>query len=128
MITYKLQNDIDGNLSSIFSSDGWTIPFDLANTDYAQYLIWLEEGNTPEPADIPPVFIPNISMRQARLALLAEGLLDDVEAALSTPEYKIWWEYSTVVERNNYLVNDVLKILGKSDEEIDQMFIGASQL
>ena len=75
-----------------------------------------------------PVIIPDISMRQARLALLADGLLDDVEAALSTPEYKIWWEYSTVVERRNYLVNDVLKILGKSDEEIDQMFIGASQL
>jgi len=75
-----------------------------------------------------PIVIPDISMRQARLALLADGLLDDVEAALSTPEYKIWWEYSTVVERSNYLVNDVLKILGKSDEEIDQMFIGASQL
>lgn len=75
-----------------------------------------------------PIVIPNISMRQARLALLADGLLDDVEAALSTPEYKIWWEYSTVVERNNYLVNDILKILGKTDSEIDQMFIGATKL
>lgn len=75
-----------------------------------------------------PLFVPNISMRQARLALLSDNLLDDVEAALSTPEYKIWWEYSTIVERNNYLVNDVLKILGKTDSEIDQMFISASQL
>jgi len=24
------------------------------STDYANYLLWLSEGNTPEPADIPP--------------------------------------------------------------------------
>lgn len=75
-----------------------------------------------------PVIIPNISMRQARLFLLTEGLLDDIENAMSTPEHKIWWDYSTIVERNNQLVDEVLKLLGKTDEEIDQMFINASQL
>lgn len=34
-------------------ADNAFIPFDPANTDYQEYLKWLEEGNEPLPADQP---------------------------------------------------------------------------
>jgi hypothetical protein len=32
-------------------ADNASIPFDPANTDYQAYLKWVEEGNTPLPAE-----------------------------------------------------------------------------
>ena len=40
-------------------SDGAFIPPDPANRDYADFLAWLEAGNTPEPAPPPPPAPPS---------------------------------------------------------------------
>jgi len=39
--------------SIIRTTDGACIPFDDANTDFAEYKKWLAEGNIPTPADEP---------------------------------------------------------------------------
>jgi hypothetical protein len=51
MISYKLIRCIDGKISAVQRTDGWSIPFDPDNTDYQAYLAWLAERNTPLPAD-----------------------------------------------------------------------------
>jgi hypothetical protein len=48
MISYKLQLDGFGNAASVFRSDGWSIPFDPANTDAQEFASWLWAGNKPE--------------------------------------------------------------------------------
>ena len=54
-MAYQLVNDIDGNATTIkFTDDDGKvkfIPVANENTDYQEYLEWLEEGNEPEPAD-----------------------------------------------------------------------------
>jgi hypothetical protein len=49
---YKLIKDLLGNTNQVLRiADNACIPFDPANTDYQEYLKWLEEGNTPEAAE-----------------------------------------------------------------------------
>lgn len=51
---YKLSPNLwDGSPAKcvLRLSDEAAIPFSESNTDYQEYLKWLEEGNTPLPAD-----------------------------------------------------------------------------
>jgi len=52
---YKLVNDLitgqEDTSIIVRTSDNAYIPRDEGNRDYQEYLEWLAEGNTPEPAD-----------------------------------------------------------------------------
>lgn len=86
----------------------------------------------PEPE--PPYVPTSVTMRQARLALLGAGLLDDVDAAIAalpSPQKeaaKIEWEYSQEVQRHNGFVSVLAPMLGMTAEQTDALFIGAAQL
>jgi hypothetical protein len=49
---YKLIKNLSGITNFVQRlSDNAFIPFDDANTDFAEYKKWLDEGNTPLPVD-----------------------------------------------------------------------------
>jgi len=52
MIMYKLYKNCFGDTNAVIrTTDGACIPFAPDNSDYIAYLKWIEEGNTPEPAE-----------------------------------------------------------------------------
>lgn len=81
-------------------------------------------------ASPPPAIIQSVTMRQARLQLLAIGKLADIEAAIASmgDAAKITWEFSSVVERNNPLVAPMQVLFGWTDEQMDELFVAASLL
>lgn len=88
----------------------------------------------PEPPPKPVPVPQSVTMRQARLALHAAGLLSGVDAAIASMQEPaktaalIDWEYASVVERNAGLVPAMAAALGMSDADIDDLFVTAATL
>ena len=66
----------------------------------------------------------SLSAAKFRLALLAMGELDAVEAAIpqAPREVQIMWEYSTSYERMHPAIVQLGAAMGYSDEQLDQLF------
>ncbi len=75
-----------------------------------------------------------VTMRQARLALAAAGLLSTIDTAINAlPEpqgnaAKIEWEYSGTVQRTKPLVLQLASTLSLTPAQLDDLFITAAGL
>lgn len=125
-----VENDVIVNI--VEASDGFSVGIECpsgAGIGWARV-----DGVWGPPAPPSPVVPKSVTMRQARLALLGAGLLDDVEAAIAalpSPQKeaaKIEWEYSQEVQRHNSFVSVLAPMLGMTVEQTDALFIGAAQL
>lgn len=99
--------------------------------DFLAYIDWVNQGNEPRIVDYPMPTVPQqITMRQAQQALLEAGLLDTVETAVSFAprSVQIDWQKGSIVERNSHTVTLLQAQMGKTDWEIDQLFIRANEL
>ena len=86
------------------------------------------------PTQAPAIVPQEVTMRQARLALLDAGLLANVQTAInSLPEpaktkAQIEWDYSNALQRDNSFVSVLGAALGLNETALDNLFIAASKL
>jgi hypothetical protein len=126
----------------ITDGQGTFIPADADNRDYQRLI----ENNTPiGPYVAPPAAIPTITATQMLIVLQAMGFITEAEAtdrtifptafsallsgtAAENAAIKIRWANLTIVERNDPLVSAFGSLLSLTSEQIDGMFIQASQV
>lgn len=87
----------------------------------------------PVPDKVVPGNVPvEVTMRQAKLALLQFGILQQVNTAIASmtgvqsEAARIEWEYATTVKRNAPLVTQIASAFGLTDEQLDNLFILAA--
>ena len=71
----------------------------------------------------------SITPLQTKLQLLKLGLLDEVEALVTGDRTaQLYWEYASVIERDNAVLLLMANSIGLTSEQVDEMFIEASKL
>lgn len=90
----------------------------------------IESRETPAP------LVPSqVAMWQARAILIEDDMLGDVGAALAAISdekarklAQAKFEYSSTVRRDDPLVTETIPMLGKTEDQIDEMFRRAARL
>ena len=111
-------SDIDRD-QSFLVQDSWTL---LTDEEF-------QAAITPA-----PIQITSITMRQARLALLAHNKLSDVQTTIDSlpspmkEQAQIEWEYASNIEITNPLIVQLMGSLGFTETTLSDLFVEASLL
>lgn len=133
--TGKLTGGFNQNLQQDHSANFIEVSPDQANN-------WVMYHANPErskvelnPPVVQPILVPTfVSMGQARLALLAAGLLSTANNIIASipgtegEKARIKWEFSNIVARNEDLVVQLITALNLSPTQADALFIEANNL
>ena len=130
-IVQSIKSPINGFLES---------PPDLIGTEVAmrmgsnQVVLPTYPNIAPRKEPLPPVPV-EVTMRQARLALLGAGLLSQIESAINAIEdqttkaaVQIEQEYAQTVNREHSQVKEIINQLELTEDQVNGLFITASKL
>ena len=96
---------------------------------YAVEVAPINNKQTWELREIPKEVPQAITPLQAKLQLHKLGLFDEVEAlAANDRTSQIYWEYASIIERDNEILLSMAEQLGLTSEQLDNMFINASKI
>lgn len=115
-------------------SDGMQIT--RRHSDWPAYLAWLAAGGIPQPAPPGPAPEPqnpvpaSVSRFRALAALHAAGLLDQVEAVVSTldPLAQLAWDEAATYRRDSPILLAVARQIGLTVQQVDDLFRQAAAL
>jgi hypothetical protein len=104
-----------------------TVEADPVKIEGRYHQRWQVINKTPEEIR---QLVPVVTMNQFEIALFRTGDLELVKAAIAEigGEAEISWRRATEVRRESVLVNAIAEKLGKSEDEVNQLFQLAATL
>lgn len=120
---------INKSNGAIVFPDGFELLPPYNDARYYEYAEWVGKGNSPEEIEVDSLLSENnieVKPDQARNALDAKGVLDDVIALMSNPAtprfVKTKFEYTLSFARNDESVIAMAKLLKWDKVFLDELF------
>jgi hypothetical protein len=121
----------EGHINGLFVNGNQAVDLGLLTVEEAKSFGFNSGQEYIEPLSLVP---QSITMRQARLSLLAHNKLSDVQATIDSlpspmkEQAQIEWEYASDIEITNPLIVQLMGALGFTESDLENLFIEASKL